>query len=247
MKTLSLFSLSCFSVFLFTGCNHTDWAYDSPRFDRSGFNGKNLDGWSAPHGNWTVVKSIALDSANPAIFAYTPGSGLLVNGTDEPTSNLVSEFTHGDVEVHIEFNVPKGSNSGVYLMGRYEVQVLDSWGVENPTYTDVGGIYHRWADGKGYEGSDPIVNASKAPGEWQSFDIVFRAPRFDEAGNKTANARFLSVKLNGVLVQENFETTGPTRSAHIEEGEAAWGPLMLQGDHGPVAYRNIRLHDIDLN
>jgi hypothetical protein len=161
-----------------------------------------------------------------------------VNGPDGKTSDILSRLEHGDVEVHVEFMVPKGSNSGVYLQGRYEVQILDSWGVEEPTHGDCGGIYQRWRDGEGFEGHAPRENASRPPGEWQSFDIVFRAPRFDAAGGKTAHARFVSVVHNGVLVHQDVEVTGPTRAAAYED-EKPRGPLMLQGDHGPVAYRNI--------
>ena len=87
-------------------------------------------------------------------------------------------------------------------------------------------------------GSAPRVNASRAPGQWQSFHVWFRAPRFDPSGRKIENARFLRVLHNGVPVQENVEVEGPTRAA-MDIPEAAENPLMLQGDHGPVAYRNL--------
>ena len=94
--------------------------------------------------------------------------------------------------------VPKGSNSGVYFQGRYEIQVFDSYGVPAPKYSDCGGIYRRWdpkrgKGNEGFEGQPPRRNASKPPGQWQAFDVVFRAPRFDENGKKTANARFIKV------------------------------------------------------
>ena len=152
---------------------------------------------------------------------------------------------HGDVEAHIEFVVPKGSNSGVYFQGRYEIQVFDSWGVEKPKYSDCGGIYQRWAKGKGFEGHGPKVNASLAPGKWQTFDVIFRAPRFDASGKKIANAKFVKVVHNGKVVHENVDLTGPTRAAMFGN-ENAVGPIMLQGDHGPVAYRNIRIKSIRL-
>jgi hypothetical protein len=127
-------------------------------------------------------------------------------------------------------------------MGRYEVQLFDSWGVKTPTFADMGGIYQRWDESRGagregYEGTPPAVNASRAPGLWQHLEISFRAPRF-EGKKKVANARFLRVVLNGVTVQENVEVTGPTRAALFTD-ERATGPLMIQGDHGPVAVRNI--------
>ena len=106
-----------------------------------------------------------------------------MNGPKGKTTNLLSDYEHGDTKLHVEFCVPKGSNSGVYLMGRYEVQVFDSWGVDHPKYSDCGGIYQRWQDNHGYEVA-PRQNASKSPGQWQSFDIIFRA-RFDDQGKKT--------------------------------------------------------------
>ncbi len=147
---------------------------------------------------------------------------------------------HGDIEAHIEFMVPKGSNSGVYFQGRYEIQVFDSWGVKEPQHGDCGGIYQRWRDNRGFEGHPPRVNASRKPGEWQTFEVIFRAPRFDTDGKKTANAVFVRVVHNGKVIHENQEVTGPTRAAAFND-EGPTGPLLFQGDHGPVAYRNIRV------
>ena len=89
-------------------------------------------------------------------------------------------------------------------------------------------------------GEAPRTNSSKAPGDWQSFDIRFRAPRFDAAGKKMEKARFIQVIHNGTVIHENYELDGPTR-ASLDTPEAVKGPLMLQGDHGPVAFRNIRV------
>jgi sugar phosphate isomerase/epimerase len=129
-------------------------------------------------------------------------------------------------------------------MGRYEIQVFDSWNKTSPyPGIECGGIYQRWdesKDPKGFEGHSPRVNASRAPGQWQTFDVVFRAPRFDSSGRKLSNARFETVVHNGVLVHEDIELTGPTR-AGLYNNEKPTGPLMIQGDHGPVAYRNVRI------
>ncbi len=247
MKMHSILSLAFCGALILTGCTYINKPINTDPTVRIGFNGENLDGWRAPHGTWEAVNSIKLDPTDPGKFIYSTGYGVLVNGSGGPTSNLVSDFNHGDVEAVIDFSVPKGSNSGVYFMGRYEVQILDSWGVTNPKESDVGGIYHRWVNDKPVEGSAPQVNAARKPGEWQTFDVVFRAPRFDSLGNKTENARFVSVKLNGVLVQKDVEISGPTRSAFITDSEALFGPLMLQGDHGPVAYKKIRLRNVLLD
>jgi hypothetical protein len=206
--------------------------------EKVGLVGRDLSAWRGDTGQWQVVASVKPDPQNPKLLASEPGEGVLVNGPTGKTFNLLTKLEHGDVEAHIEFLVPEGSNSGVYFQGRYEIQILDSWNVAQPQHSDCGGIYQRWADKKGYEGHPPRVNASLPPGQWQSFDVIFRAPRFDAQGKKTANAKFVRVIHNGKLVHENVEVTGPTRAAAYND-EQPTGPLMLQGDHGPVAYRNI--------
>lgn len=202
--------------------------------------GRDLASWRGDVGDWMIVADATTDPADPKRLTTKSGSGILVNGKEGRARNLVSKIEHGDVEAHIEFMVPQGSNSGVYFQGRYEVQILDSWGVTELKYGDCGGIYQRWEDGRGFEGHAPKTNASKPPGQWQTFDVIFRAPRFDKQGNKVSNATFVRVLHNGVLIQENVEVTGPTRAASYRD-EQPLGPLMLQGDHGPVAYRNIRI------
>jgi hypothetical protein len=133
--------------------------------------------------------------------------------------------------------VPKGSNSGVYLMGQYEVQVLDSYGKPDDKLGpgDGGGIYHTKA---------PSTNAQKAPGEWQSYDIIFRAPRFDADGKKVENAKFIKVVHNGKVIHENVDTPKST-GGELPGGEKAKGPLLFQGDHGCVAFRNVRVKEIE--
>lgn len=168
---------------------------------------------------------------------WTMTDGILSNGPVGKVNNIVSKKLFGDVEVNVEFRIPKGSNSGIYLQGLYEVQIFDSFGKAKINATDGGSIYHRWIDAKPVGGSTAKVNASKAPGEWQSYLIHFRTPRF-ENGKKVANAKFLKVLFNRELVQENVECDGPTRSA-MNLPESDKGPLMIQGDHGPVEFRKI--------
>ncbi len=209
------------------------------------------DSFREPIGDWTIVGDTFTNPDNEKLLDWSPGGGTVVNGKDGHTDHLVSRVEHGDVKLHIEFMVPKDSNSGVYFQGRYEIQVLDSWGVEHPKYSDCGGIYQRWHDEpglddseRGYEGLPPRVNASKKPGEWQSFDVIFKAPRFDKDGKKIADAEFVKVEHNGVVVHEKEKLSGPTRAA-IFSDERPLGPLMLQGDHGPVAYRNLRIEPLE--
>lgn len=211
------------------------------------FSGKDLKGWTKKTGDWRVVGDVPLSPDDPKKFAPEPGTGVMVNGKGGRDTDIFTKVEHGDVEAHIEFTVPKGSNSGVYFQGRYEVQVFDSYGVKNPESSDCGGIYKRYDEKKGFgfEGHAPRLNASRPPGEWQTFDVVFRAPRFDKNGKKTEDAKFIKVVHNGKVIHENVSTTGPTRAAAFQD-EKPRGPLMIQGDHGPVAYRNIRIKPIEL-
>jgi hypothetical protein len=149
------------------------------------------------------------------------------------------------VQLHVEWAAPSPpsgdgqnrGNSGVFLMGRYEVQVLDSY--RNTTYPDgqAAALYGQYP---------PLVNASRPPGEWQTYDIVFRRPRFDANGKLLSKAR-VTVFHNGVLVQDAVELTGPT-AHHARPAYSAHPdrlPILLQ-DHGdPVRYRNIWLRNLE--
>ena len=212
------------------------------------FDGKDLDGWRKPTGTWMPARSVALDHGDPEHFIVTQGTGILLNSATNHTVDLITDGEFGDMEAHVEFCLARHSNSGVYLMGRYEVQIYDSYGVAKDKYPGIecGGIYPRWLNGKEAEGHSPIINASKPAGAWQSFDITFRAPRFDAAGKKTANAKIIKLVHNGKLIQENLELTGPTRGP-MSDDEKPTGPIRLQGDHGPVAFRNMRVKSVELN
>jgi hypothetical protein len=200
--------------------------------------------------NWRVAGGIADQSRDAKTLTALPGTGVLVNTPRrDAKDSLVTSWEHGDLSLEVEFLLPAGSNSGIYLQGRYEVQLFDSWGVKQPTSADCGGIYQRWdparGDAKaGFEGHAPLANACRAPGLWQRLQIDFQAPRFDARGVKISNAKFLKVMLNGFEVQENVEVTGPTRAAAFND-EQPRGPLVIQGDHGPVAIRHLATKRFD--
>ena len=199
------------------------------------FNGKNLSGWDLrqprDRSKWTVGAA-QVDPQNPA--------GLVLTFTGKAQAELVNLESHsvdistakkfGDCTIELEFMLPKGSNSGVYVMGEYEIQILDSFGKKDLTYGDLGAIY---------EASIPKLNAAKAPGEWQKLVVDFKAPRFENE-KKTSNAKFVKVTLNEQVIHENIEMKGPTPGG-LTSKEAAEGPLMFQGDHGPIAFRNIKI------
>ena len=190
------------------------------------FDGKSLDGW------------MGKDGSSPAKWKLVDGGACEVRGGDILSKHMLAD----DFKLHVEFRVPympkeKGQgrgNSGVYIQGRYEVQVLDSYGIEKPEPGDCGGIY-------GVE--PPGVNAAKAPTALQSYDIEFRSPRF-EKGNKVEPAR-MTVIWNGVKVHDNTKINTDNTTAGLGGDPSKPGPLMLQ-DHGaPVQYRNIWMAPLD--
>jgi hypothetical protein len=204
-----------------------------------------LDAWAAPTGDWFVADRVEVDPKDPARLLGHPGAGgLLVNGARGRTNDLRSKQAFGDVEAHAEFLIARGSNSGVKFQGLYEVQIKDSHGVKEPTASDCGGIYPRAELLPRYhhidKGVPPRTNAAKSAGEWQTLDVTFRAPRFAADAKKTESARFVRVVLNGTLIHDDVEVKYPTGHAWREK-EVAAGPLLLQGDHGPVAFRNVRV------
>jgi len=133
-------------------------------------------------------------------------------------------------------------------MGLYEIQIVDSYGVKRPTGDSCGGVYPRAKEKPRYHhidaGFPPRVNAARPAGAWQTLDITFRAPRFDAQGHKIARARFVRVILNGQLIHENVDLKSATGSAWLWKKEVPTGPLLLQADHGPVAFRHVRIRPI---
>ena len=196
------------------------------------FNGKDLSGWQLKgdpqRSKWAIGKA-SLDPADPTKLQVSPGGSDLVNLAT--SLDLFTQQRFGDARVELDVMVPRGSNSGIYIMGEYEIQILDSYGRTRLGMGDMGAIYGA---------APPRVNACKAPGQWQHFVIEYQAPRFDAQGKKTANARILRVTLNGQVLHENVELKGPTPGG-VTGREVAAGPLMFQGNHGPVAFRNIRI------
>ena len=180
------------------------------------FNGMDLTGWKL-RGNDTKNKWIVGTSSvdDKGMLVFKKDGQELVN-TAGGGIDIYSVQEFGDCLVEVEVMVPKGSNSGIYLMGRYEIQVLDSFGRTKLGMGDMGAIYSV---------AIPTVNACKKPGEWQKYVIDFQAPRFEDK-KKIANAKFVKVELNGQVIHANVEVTkgatggalrrrGPGRPAHV--------------------------------
>jgi hypothetical protein len=166
-----------------------------------------------------------------------------LNGEKGRLPNLITKEAFGDCEVHVEFLIAKRSNAGIKFHEVYEIQILDSFGKDKIDGTGMGGVYPR-ADTKkgGYldRGIAPKVNAARPAGEWNVLDVVWKSPRFNEKGDKIANARIVKATLNGQVIHENVELQTPTGGNWMRK-ETPAGSLMLQSDHGPTAWRNVRI------
>jgi sugar phosphate isomerase/epimerase len=210
--------------------------------------GDDLSAWQGDTGDWQVAGEVFIRPDNEKLLAAKPGAGVIWNGPKGKTKHLTTKSEFGDVRAHIEFLLCEDSNSGIYFAGQYELQIFDNWQTRSfHSGIECGGIYQRWDKNKtpkGYEGHSPRVDASFPSGVWQTFDVVFRAARFDLNGRKTANAKFIKVFHNGILIHENVELNGPTRGSMFTE-EKPRGPLLFQGNHGPVAFRNVWVAPID--
>ena len=209
--------------------------------------GDKLDAFKGKAAKWAFADSVKLDEKNPKKLAYEAGSGILVNGPGS-APDLVTKESYGDVEIHVEFLIAKGSNSGVKFHAQYEIQILDSFGKQKVSGDDCGGVYPRAELTPKYHyldaGVPPKVNACKAPGEWQTLDAIFGVARsFDAEGKKTANARIVKATLNGQVIHENQDLLTPTGHAWHNKEVASRAHCLFQGDHGPVAFRNLKMRE----
>ncbi|HMO87179.1 MAG TPA: DUF1080 domain-containing protein [Lacipirellulaceae bacterium] len=209
--------------------------------------------WRPERTGWSSARRVEVDPDAPQRLllhgaADDPADAVLAARGGNSSANLVSQQEFQDVELRLEFLVARGTNSGVKLNGLYEIQIRDSFGVAQPTADDCGGIYPRAELRPRYrfldDGVPPRVNAAQPPGAWQTLEIAFSSPRFDSNGDKTHPARFVRVVLNGELIHENVDVLWPTGHAWNQAVETARGPLLLQGDHGPVAFRRIAVRPL---
>lgn len=213
-------------------CSRQDQVGTAPSDATVLFDGKDLSKWQSDKqeggdAEWKV---------EDGYFEVVPGKG-----------SIRSKDEFGDIQLHVEWREPEDvqgksqarGNSGIYIMGLYELQVLDSAGTE--TYPDgmAGAFYGQFP---------PLVNATRPAGQWNVYDVIFHAPTRDPDGKVTAPAR-ATVLFNGVLVQDNTQLIGPTKHmqlASYPDKHPAKGPITLQDHHNPVRYRNIWVRELTI-
>ncbi len=204
------------------------------------------DVWKKVDPKWVRTDAVALAPGKTTRLAAAavPDGEIWMNGAAGRADNLVTKADYGDCELHAEFLIAKGANSGVKFHGLYEIQILDTAGKDKLTGNSLGGIYPRAKNGPPYgyldDGVPPKVNAARPAGEWQTLDATWTAPKFDAKGKKTAPGRIVKATLNGKVIHENVVVNTPT-GANWVKSDTPNGPIMLQGDHGPVAFREVRV------
>lgn len=232
------------------------------------FNGKDLSGWTfrnpAARPVWVVCDAVRLDPADPARLLPEGRGGspdaVLLCGGDGRGSDLLTAENFEDYELHVEFTVPKGSNSGVYNRGLFEIQVFDSYGTPKLSFHDCGALYER---------AIPPRNLAKPPGEWQTYDITMKGKRLSLVWNGEPVYNDIDVRYGETdeaafhrLIEESKALPAELR-VRLEEKDGRYvgyfgeggtrsglsgpdrpGPILLQGDHGPVAYRHLRIRPL---
>jgi Domain of Unknown Function (DUF1080) len=233
------------------------------------FNGRTLAGWKfrSPDAKkvWVACDDVRLDPSNPArlLPVGTGGSpsAALLCGDDGRGSDIMTEEAFGDYQLHLEFTVPKGSNSGVYNRGLFEIQVFDSFGVPKLAFHDCGALYERAIPGE---------NHALPPGQWQSYDITMTGKKLSLIWNGKPVYKDMDVRYGetdrGAFERLNQENAGKPEALRVKlrqengkyvgyfgeggtrsslDGPDRPGPILLQGDHGPVAYRNLYIRRLD--
>ena len=232
------------------------------------FNGKDLSGWTfrnpAAKKVWIVCDSVRLDPSDSARLVPSGKGGssdaVMLCGEDGRGSDIMTVESFSDYQLHLEFDVPKGSNSGVYNRGLFEIQVFDSFGKPELSFHDCGALYER---------AFPRENLSKPAGQWQSFDITLKGKKLSLTWNGQAVYQDQDVRYGetdrDAFERLNRENSGKPEALRVKlredngryigyfgegatrsglDGPDRPGPILLQGDHGPVAYRNIRIRPL---
>ena len=233
------------------------------------FDGHSLAGWKFRNRDakqvWVVCDNVRLDPSNPArlvpVGSGGSASAALLCGDDGRGSDIMTEESFNNYQFHLEFTVPKGSNSGVYNRGLFEVQIFDSYGVPKLACHDCGALYERAIPGE---------NHARPPGEWQSYDITMTGKKLSLIWNGKDVFKDMDVRYGETdreaFVRLNQENAGKPEALRVQlrhengkyvgyfgeggtrsslDGPDRPGPILLQGDHGPVAFRNMYIRRID--
>lgn len=244
---LTIAIISLLALFLLLNCNHQDEEEEikadmSETLPMNNISLMDVSEFKLTGENWKIANNIQSNYDSEADIKVIEGKGVLFNQpSSENNEQIITNLEHADIELKFEFLLPKGSSSAIYFHSRYELPLIDAWhiaSVNRSNYPKLNSGNIRAVQVR-EDITDLQLDAAFAPGLWQEYHVLFRAPKFDSEGNKIQNAKFEWIRYNGKLVGENIELTGVSESA-IAENEVRKASLMFKGDGGSVAYRNIR-------
>ncbi|WP_342804865.1 family 16 glycoside hydrolase [Alteromonas sp. M12] len=252
---IPLFCLGLFSISLFlNGCGAFDDRPTTKVEVADGSQNFNFDGIAfKPNTMWQKVGDATI-TEDMLGFTLAQGDAVLLNrGKDNllVKGNLLETHQqYKDFHFSVDVNITPKTRSGISILGRYRINIADMYKAKKIRPTSMGGIDHRYDEERErnvrYDGVKPKANPSKPPGQWQTLEIDFKAPRFDNDGLKTEYAQFISVKLNGVPIHKNQVATGPSQDAQYLN-ETSHGPIFLIGNSAPVAFRNLVIEPKDFS
>lgn len=202
---------------------------------------EDLNAFQLPSKHWSIGGGIDINPLRKGSFKKGRGKGILIGATPQTngSADIKTKMTHGDILLEFDVLLSHGASAVVWLQGRYGLRLTDKWNAETIRYSDNGALIPPLGESGGSWGYLPNMNSTRAPGVWQHIKIRFDAPAFDASGSKTNPARIVSVRQNGLVIQENQYLQTPGQGAPFTD-EVAEGPLVFRIGKGDIAIRNIR-------
>lgn len=240
-------------LLLMSGCGVKDTPSESPSDSASSQINQNANSIQQfgdvefkDNSGWLYSGNVTL-GADKRGFVSSKGQTVILNqgntATDTLPSDLITASDFQDLSMSFEFNITDATQSGVYLLGRYRINISNIYEFKRWWPGWMGGLHPRFDDDrewKQYDGVAATANPSKAPGAWQKLEIAFKAPRFDKNGFKSSYAEFIEVKFNGVTIHQNQIATGPSHFS-IAQDESTSGPIVILGGNGNIALKNLKI------
>lgn len=201
---------------------------------------------------WQTVGNVRL-SQDKKSFDFEPGQDVLLNRSKDDLSakgnRLTTKQEYKDLHFKVDLNITPATSSGIYFLDRYRINITDIYERRQWWANGMGGVHPRFdeeREWKKFDGVGAKENSSKPPGEWQTLEVNFKAPRFDQDGYKTEYAQFISVKLNDVVIHQNQILTGPGRFAG-KLNESSFGAITFLGDSAPIVFKNLVIEERDFS
>ena len=234
---MNVFKTALLAIFVTPGLCEVAHAQNDSTFKNIPL--QNLDAFNGTSKKWTVVSDASDDLSGAHELKATKGGGAILYQSKNDHASLATKQEFSDLQLELDFMTSKNTTAGIYMMNRYALNLADSWTKTKRSVSDAGSIVGHTTN----DGTPPLMNVSRAPGLWQHLSLKFRAPKFNDKGEKTKNASFDEVYLNGVLVQQLTNATGPSAGVALQD-EKPKGSLAFAGNDGSLVLKNIRYREL---